>query len=344
MVMAKTDSTTCGPRCFPIRLPCVLWVVILLAVCAPRFSEPSRAGDDLPPDPEQQEQPPLPEPWRIAAEWRGSRGGGSETSAASDGKATWKSDSGRQKEVRIEAANRLRIAQHARSVIRRFQLGGHRVEDGVTSTWSISAGSATVELRDQGGNEVSIPVMDLWDFANGRGVARKKPDPPRGAGRDGPNETDRSLKSGGRRLLPPSAFENSFKVVVTLRGKGSALLASTISLDDSGAMVLSFRANRTFDLESGRVSVKLKTDDRDAVLDTVAHMVEDYRFTSPAAKRPEDRETPASAEISLLAPSDDCLFVLKESDLDNNVRLKAEIQKLLDAVTKYAHPEKPPRD
>ncbi len=266
------DPITPERRRFPLRLPRPLWVPILLALCIPRFSESSTADDELPPDREQKQQSPLPEPWRIIAEWRGSRGGGSQTSTASDGRATWKSESGRHMEIQTEAPQRLRIAQHARTVIRRFQLGGHRVEDGVTSTWSISAGSATVELRDQGGDEVSIPVMDLRDFANARGIARRKAALAGGA--DGPDERDRSLKSGGKGLLPESAYENNFRVVVTLGGKGS-LQASTVSLDESGTMVLAFRANRTF---------------------------------------------------------------------DNNLRFKADIQKLLDAVAKYARPEEPPRD
>jgi hypothetical protein len=333
--MPATDLVTPDPRCFSICLPRRLWVPILLALCISRSSE-SSADDELPQEREQKQHSPLPEPWRIVATWHGARGGGSETTAASDGKATWNSDSGRHKQIQTEALHRPRIAQQACSVIRRFQLGGHRIEDGVTSTWFISAGSTTIELRDQGGDEISTPVMDFWDFANGRGIGK--------AGGDRPDKGVESLKSAGKRLLPGSAYQNSFRVVVTLRGKGSPLLASTVSLDESGALVLDFRANRTFELEPGRVSVKLTTDDRNAVLDAVARTVEDYRFAAPAAKPKEGRETPASAEISLVARSDDCLFVLKEADLDNNVRFKGDIQKLLDAVTKYAYPDKQPPD
>jgi hypothetical protein len=319
-----------------IRMPRALWIG-LAAMClvgqpALSVSEPgtekSEKADTI---------PNLPEPWIVSAKWRGSRGGAEDIAVVlSIGVADLTKNGKSPTESRVDAKHCGLVAEHARDVFSRFQMFGHRIEDGITTNWSIRAGSGTVQFRDRGGANVSEPVRQIWNLATTSKVA----DEPEKLARPDGEKPPRPLKIAGKKLLDKSVERDAYRLVIRVRG-ADAQADSVVKMNHRGEFRWSAVRDSAFGLELGTFSRTLNEIDGEEILDLTSAAIETFGFAEPRDAFEVDLDLAAKrsrAELFIESGlgNEDYMVEITETDLDNNPPFKDAVRKLIDTAKKHA--------
>ncbi|MFN0053899.1 MAG: hypothetical protein ACKV0T_17105 [Planctomycetales bacterium] len=336
-----------------------IWVQISLASILAEFAIVSSlrpaayvSGPERTSKPANSAIPEFTEPWKVSGTWLGRRGTNREVTASSDGLAVyegrgvWSGKIESTERLLDEAAKR-RVIGYTLDVLDRFQLEGHRIEDGTTCVLSLSAGTGSVRLRDHGdSNYEGLWAQTRPPRAQQSETRSDKPSPeePNGDQMNAEKRQTTPIRRSGRPLLAERVHNGQWRITLAVRGMGSpgdSVFVLTNGGHFSGQLLARKRADATLALEEGVKAVFVEPDDRREYLDLAVAAIQSFGFARPRAyKLPEPV---ALSRARLLIETGrfgtgmvdvDNLIEIQEFDLDNSPQFKTAILKLVDAVKK----------